>query len=758
MLWILLTLGVTASGVEAAAGSRARVLHDLPHPEGTSGPPAAVSALDRFVVSLAVADTAGALRALADESIPGYARAWLTGRIHAARHDAEGARAALDEAVRLWRRNIQDRDEMEAVVQAIDRDRVRAAIQARAWSRAQKALRDPLVSHAGDHRWEAMLGVVAFGRGDVDRAVGELERAWEDADDWERRSWVFAWRSLAHLARKDEEAAAQAWLDFVDGLRWPSEIRDAVRVWDAHPRLQQVLEREDRRIPLVRWLVRILRREDALAVAERGWRDSGGRESARCFVAAAEQLYRLRRHEELQAWLDQPWPSDLDAEEKASLEAYPWGVLRRSGSSADIARGFDTVATRYPDTDRGTEALWEAAWMWELSDDLDTAQKRFASYARGHPGAPFAAAAAVRAVLLLERQGRTEEALAVYRELADRLDRAGWDRAAARWLAARAYEREGDPRASDLVDALRREDPGNPFLEPPAIPLQRTVPRATPNVEATLDDLFEQQRWSLRRVAEELGVDDPLEEDPVELRVAGRMLDFGVFREGDGVLASYAAAHRRDAEAQLRALAVAWSHGRAERQARIGTQLQLMLGGRSEELDEALFVLAQPTPYARSVLEVASAHGLPPSLVWGLVRRESFYDAEVVSLAGAYGLMQLLPTTARRVAAGLGDPEPAPAELLQPLVNLRLGTAYLSGLLDESTGNPYQALAAYNAGEGNGRRWAERLEPEAPPQEMILLISYSETRAYVYHVLRTWRLYSLAYDALRPLDGAFVDP
>jgi soluble lytic murein transglycosylase len=154
------------------------------------------------------------------------------------------------------------------------------------------------------------------------------------------------------------------------------------------------------------------------------------------------------------------------------------------------------------------------------------------------------------------------------------------------------------------------------------------------------------------------------------------------------------------------------------------------------------------------VLTASQRVGLPPALLWSLMRRESFYDAEVVSLAGAHGLLQLLPTTAAKMASAVGDSTPLPRDLHQPRVNLRYGSVYLAQLLQESDGDVYQALSSYNAGEGNGRRWAARRDPSAPPQETILWISYSETRAYVYHVLRSWQLYQLAYDALACADGS----
>jgi soluble lytic murein transglycosylase len=90
---------------------------------------------------------------------------------------------------------------------------------------------------------------------------------------------------------------------------------------------------------------------------------------------------------------------------------------------------------------------------------------------------------------------------------------------------------------------------------------------------------------------------------------------------------------------------------------------------------------------------------------------------------------------------------PAPSQLFVPALNVRLGSSYLAGLKLEANGNWIRALAAYNAGEHNGKRWEERLRGGEPPELGILLISYSETRSYVYNVLRVAHLYEDVWKA-----------
>ncbi|MCS7235347.1 MAG: lytic transglycosylase domain-containing protein [Armatimonadota bacterium] len=124
----------------------------------------------------------------------------------------------------------------------------------------------------------------------------------------------------------------------------------------------------------------------------------------------------------------------------------------------------------------------------------------------------------------------------------------------------------------------------------------------------------------------------------------------------------------------------------------------------------------QPPEDFRSLVErVARRYGLDPALVDAVVRAESGYDPHATSPAGAMGLMQLMPATAR--ALGVVDP-------YDPVQNVEGGVRYLRGLLDRF-GDVTLALAAYNAGPGAVARYGG-----VPP--------YRETRAYVDRVLSTW--------------------
>lgn len=145
------------------------------------------------------------------------------------------------------------------------------------------------------------------------------------------------------------------------------------------------------------------------------------------------------------------------------------------------------------------------------------------------------------------------------------------------------------------------------------------------------------------------------------------------------------------------------------------------------------YELLYPLLYSGEVSSAADLSRLPSSLILGLIRQESLFREDAVSAAGAIGLTQLIPDTARRTARAWSLAVPSTADLFVPTTNIMLGAATLKGLADRFDGQIPVALAAYNAGPNAAERWL----PERPIDADIWTenIPYNETRAFVRRVL-----------------------
>jgi soluble lytic murein transglycosylase len=146
-----------------------------------------------------------------------------------------------------------------------------------------------------------------------------------------------------------------------------------------------------------------------------------------------------------------------------------------------------------------------------------------------------------------------------------------------------------------------------------------------------------------------------------------------------------------------------------------------------------------PKAFEREVMDASRETGIEPAIIWGVMRQESLYEPDVTSSAGAYGLMQLMPATARAEAKKL---DMGADSYRTASGNVLLGANHLVGLFARFKDAP-RSLAAYNAGGTPVARWSA--EPISDMAEWVEDIGYAETRGYVKAVLRNIEVYRILY-------------
>lgn len=152
-----------------------------------------------------------------------------------------------------------------------------------------------------------------------------------------------------------------------------------------------------------------------------------------------------------------------------------------------------------------------------------------------------------------------------------------------------------------------------------------------------------------------------------------------------------------------------------------------------------------PMAYQDLVSKNAEGNSVDPAWVYGVMRQESAFMQDARSSAGAMGLMQLMPGTARMTARMLNTRLRGKYDLLDADKNLKLGSAYLKRMLDKNGGHQILATASYNAGPHRVKRWMPK--KEYPADIWVELIPFDETRKYVRRVMA----YTTIFD--QRLDG-----
>jgi soluble lytic murein transglycosylase len=158
---------------------------------------------------------------------------------------------------------------------------------------------------------------------------------------------------------------------------------------------------------------------------------------------------------------------------------------------------------------------------------------------------------------------------------------------------------------------------------------------------------------------------------------------------------------------------------------------------------DAVREITLPLRHEDIIRQQARQKGVDPYLIAAIIYEESRFRDQT-SHAGARGLMQITPSTARFIARDSGGAAFTQRDLARPQINIAYGTYYLRYLLRRYDGNEELAIAAYNAGETNVDRWVRRAGGPGA-FDRVGDIPFPETRAYVQNVERSQRSYERHY-------------
>lgn len=160
--------------------------------------------------------------------------------------------------------------------------------------------------------------------------------------------------------------------------------------------------------------------------------------------------------------------------------------------------------------------------------------------------------------------------------------------------------------------------------------------------------------------------------------------------------------------------------------------------------EQTLQLLAYPLGNPAWINRYAESRDLDPALLCAVILEESRFDPQALSVAGARGLMQIMPATGKDIAKSLKVRPFEEQKLYDPELNIRFGSWYLSRLMDEFGGKTHLAVAAYNAGPRAVKDWLARF-PGLSEDEFVERIPYTETRNYVVRVLTSRQVYKSLY-------------
>jgi len=337
-----------------------------------------------------------------------------------------------------------------------------------------------------------------------------------------------------------------------------------------------------------------------------------------------------------------------------------------------------------------------AAILRYVTGDLAGAEAELAAFAARFPGDDWADGARYWRGRALAGLGRAGEAAAVWMDVAAARPNTYYGGRAAAALAG----------AGDARDTVVASSPG----APPRCPDASEPP--SPEAAASLGKAYALSDAGLPALAE------------MELEFAARAAP----GRADLAMAHIRAA--MDGGRRTAAMRTAWRT--------FGACLLRGTPAELAQLREALY----PRAYAGEVTAALAGSDINPDVIYSLIRQESFFDPKAVSGAGAVGLMQLMPETAKAIGKKIGI-RPQRADLFNPIINIRVGTAFFRERLARE-GTLAAALASYNAGENRVAVWNAGFG-SLGEELFVELIPYTETRDYVRRITTNAMLYEKLY-------------
>ncbi len=453
----------------------------------------------------------------------------------------------------------------------------------------------------------------------------------------------------------------------------------------------------------------------------------------------------------------------LDSYPTNSYFGYAW--LGKAKAFANQGRHDEAVSTYrefaqlYPTHELAEEALWRAASLSEADQEYDEAARAYLDLQKRHPRGQYAVTALFQAGLCYYRLDEGDKAIEAWGELLDTYEESDLYTQSLFWMgkALLRLSRAGEARTY-LEKAASADAEGYYGLR--ARDLNREESALWPptgSVVIPADEASEREQaeaW-LATWAEGVSHDDDLGSLSLELEKDLRfqrgeeLLAVGLLEETGGELDSL----RKDLVANplaLYQLALAFrEQGLYRLSILCATRLILLSPAESvSPVPRFLQRLAYPLYFDDLVLAEAQANGFDPLVLFALIHQESLFEGSATSWAGAQGLTQVIPATGEWIALQLRWQDYQAEHLYRPYLNVKFGAWYLARQLRDFGNSLFVALAAYNGGPGNARRWLE-LAGDGDEDLFVESISNAETQLYVKRVYEHYAMYRELYEAVK---------
>jgi soluble lytic murein transglycosylase len=452
--------------------------------------------------------------------------------------------------------------------------------------------------------------------------------------------------------------------------------------------------------------------------------------------AIDEYLKILPQERALQALID----LEADNEEicKALVETKSWDTLenftkprsendfvmkkyyaRALFEKQQYTSAIPVLESLYEHNPEDSDIGWWYGRALELTEETEKAKEIYSSI--GEKGA-------YRLGIILENEGMTDAALEAFKSS---------NEAVSLWKAARMQEESGMKEAA-LKTYLKVTELEGSYQDDAAYRAYILSKRMNKNTDNLLEILSKHPSW-MKRIQQEYSWDDIVDieyEKPEFLEMVELYKENGL-EEASEIELSIGS---KFAKVEEKLALGDWYLKKGD----IYQSVVWGLRSLNDKPNRQGYKLAYPLPFEEYVKKSAEKYNVDPYLIWAVMREESYYRADVVSWAGAIGLMQIMPATGQDIASRL-NMTIEDNDLTNPEINIEFGTFYIRSMLNMFSEDVDKALAAYNGGSGNVSRWSN--SPLGTSKEDFpTAITFFETQEYITKVKNSYYIYKWLYE------------
>lgn len=413
---------------------------------------------------------------------------------------------------------------------------------------------------------------------------------------------------------------------------------------------------------------------------------------------------------------------------------------RNMGMIGKASYWYDLHIKRFPSHRKTHDIIWYRAWQKEDASRFNEARKFYKKLFKQHRKRSKADDGHFRYALTYCKERDYADAVKAFSEFIKRNPSSRFVVAARFWRAKSFFALRQYNNAKKECKNVIKTAPTN-YYAYRSRELMELMGEKKSTISIDTTRSTEETFWWLDSVSNK-DSSSFTQEDSITFNLGYCLASMGMLGHAELLLEPFEVNYYKDLQLQYELARLYQICGDPTRSFRVAKRLSWRIPSLARmHMPMQIYSLLFPGAFSEYIDKAAAENDVEPELVTSIIRQESIFNPKIVSPVGAIGLMQIMPYTGEEIASDLNERDSFTTDsLYNPAINVRYGTFYIKKLLKQFDGNSVLAIAGYNGGPHNAKKWNAQNSDDGFDM-FIEDIGFSETRSYVKKVLGNYWTY-----------------